>query len=292
MTGCGANGSMTQPVAQGPQTPDRRVDCIGNEQATRAPRILRNSPTMALVNHCPASPKRILLLVAFALTADLALAQHEAVPVVKDADSIEARAQGCVTCHGQNGQGTNNGYFPRIAGKPAGYLYNQLAAFRDGTRRYAPMNYLVAYMPDAYLRELAAYFAKQRPPFAANEAANVSPDVLARGRALATAGDPKTGVPACVACHGTGLAGMEPGIPGLVGLRPTYIVGQLTRWRVGERHAAEPDCMKRIASRLTDTDITAVASWLSQQAAPQDPSPESSNLVRMPLACGSQQAAR
>ncbi len=30
------------------------------------------------------------------------------------------------------------------------------------------------------------------------------------------------------------------------GLRPTYIVAQLTRWRVGERHAAEPDCMRRI----------------------------------------------
>jgi cytochrome c553 len=81
---------------------------------------------------------------------------------------------------------------------------------------------------------------------------------------------------------------MEPGIPGLVGLRATYIVAQLTRWRVGERHALEPDCMKRITSRLSDFDITSVAAWLSQQAAPKDASPESSNLVRMPLACGSQ----
>ena len=46
---------------------------------------------------------------------------------------MEARVQGCVTCHGQSGQGTHSGYFPRIAGKPAGYLYNQLVAFRDGT---------------------------------------------------------------------------------------------------------------------------------------------------------------
>ena len=81
---------------------------------------------------------------------------------------------------------------------------------------------------------------------------------------------------------------MEPGIPGLVGLRPTYIVAQLTRWRVGDRHAAEPDCMKRIATRLSDTDITAVAAWLSQEPPPKDQSPESSNLVRMPFACGSQ----
>ena len=93
-------------------------------------------------------------------------------PAFSKVDSMEARVQGCVTCHGQSGQGTNNGYFPRIAGKPAGYLYNQLVAFRDGTRSYPPMNYLVAYLPDAYLREMAEYFAKQRPPFAAQDAAH------------------------------------------------------------------------------------------------------------------------
>jgi cytochrome c553 len=215
-------------------------------------------------------------------------AQDEAVPAYKDVDSMEARVQGCVTCHGQSGQGTQNGYFPRIAGKPAGYLYNQLVAFRDGARKYPPMNYLVAYLPDPYLREMAEHFAKQRPPFAAREAVNADPSLVARGADLARVGDAAKGVPACVACHGNGLTGMEPGIPGLVGLRPTYIVAQLTRWRVGDRHAAEPDCMKRIAGRLTDADIAAVATWLSLQDPPRDPSPESSNLVRMPLACGSQ----
>jgi len=215
-------------------------------------------------------------------------AQSEATPAYKDVDSIEARVQGCVTCHGQSGQGTSNGYFPRIAGKPAGYLYNQLVAFRDGTRRYPPMNYLVAYLPDSYLREIAEHFARQRPPFAAKETAQADAATLARGRALVTGGDPQKGVPACVTCHGASLTGMEPGIPGLVGLRPTYIVAQLTRWRVGDRHAADPDCMKRVATRLSDTDITAVAAWLSQQSEPSDPSPERSNLVRMPLACGSQ----
>jgi cytochrome c553 len=232
--------------------------------------------------------QQLLLFIASALLAGTASAQSDAVPVVKEVDSIEARVQGCVTCHGHSGQGTNNGYFPRIAGKPAGYLYNQLVAFRDGTRRYPPMNYLVAYLPDAYLHEIAEHFAKQRPPCAASEAANVAPDVLARGRALVTGGDAGKGIPACVACHGAGLTGMEPGIPGLVGLRPTYVVAQLTRWKVGERHAAEPDCMKRVATRLADSDITAVAAWLSQQPAPKDASPESSNLVRMPFACGSQ----
>ncbi|HEY2863210.1 MAG TPA: c-type cytochrome [Casimicrobiaceae bacterium] len=193
-----------------------------------------------------------------------------------------------MTCHGQSGQGTNNGYFPRIAGEPAGYLYNQLVAFRDDTRQYPPMNYLVAYLPDAYLREMAEHFAKQRPPYEAKNAAPIDAATIARGRAIATAGDPGKGVPACIACHGTRLTGMNPGIPGLVGLRGGYITAQLTRWRVGSRHAAEPDCMRRIVSRLSEADIAAVATWLGSQDAPNDPSPESSNLVRMPMACGSQ----
>jgi cytochrome c553 len=231
---------------------------------------------------------RPLLAAAFCAVAFGAAAQDEAVPAFKSIESMEARVQGCVTCHGQSGQGTRNGYFPRIAGKPAAYLYNQLVAFRDGTRRYPPMNYLVAYLPDPYLREMAEHFSKLRPPFAPSEPTQADAATIARGQTIVRVGDPAKGIPACITCHGAGLTGMEPGIPGLVGLRPTYVAAQLTRWRVGERRAAEPDCMKRIASRLSENDIAAVAAWLSQQKPPRDPSPETSNLVRMPLACGSQ----
>lgn len=229
-----------------------------------------------------------LTLLQGAASAQTRPVHPDVVPTFQKLDSIEARVQGCVTCHGQKGQGTADGYFPRIAGKPAGYLYNQLVAFRDGTRSYPPMNYLVAYLPDAYLKEIAAHFAAQRPPFSPHEGGAPGAVLMQRGQVLATVGDPDKGIPACIACHGKSLSGMEPGIPGLAGLRPAYIAGQLTRWRVGERRAAEPDCMKRIATRLTDEDIAAVAGWLSQQTPPATTSPEPSNLVRMPLACGSQ----
>jgi cytochrome c553 len=242
--------------------------------------------------HRPQASIALLVLISL-LAQGVASAQTravhpDAIPSFQKLDSIEARVQGCVTCHGQKGQGTADGYYPRIAGKPAGYLHHQLTAFRDGTRSYPPMNYLVAYLPDAYLKEIAEYFAAQHPPFNAQQGAALDPALAQRGQVLATAGDPGKGVPACIACHGKSLSGMEPGIPGLAGLRPAYIVGQLTRWRVGERRAAEPDCMKRIATRLTDTDISAVAAWLSQQSPSPSAAPEPSNLVRMPLACGSQ----
>ena len=229
-----------------------------------------------------------MLLAAATCMPRLAAAQSDATPSFNTLDSIDARVQGCVTCHGHSGEGTASGYFPRIAGKPSGYLYNQLAAFRDGTRKYPPMNYLVATLPDAYLREIADHFAQERPPFVAPQGPAPDASALLRGKTLALVGDATTGVPACVQCHGAGLTGMRPAIPGLVGLRSNYIVGQLTSWRVGNRHAIAPDCMKRIASRLTDADVGAVAAWLSQQEAPKNPAPGSADLERMPLACGSQ----
>jgi len=225
---------------------------------------------------------------AILLIAAPAFADDDAIPRFTDVTSLEARVQGCVTCHGQQGQGTANGYFPRIAGKPAGYLYNQLVAFRDGTRRYAPMNYLVAYLPDAYLKEMAQHYAQLRPPFSAKEPPKGDAALIARGKAIVTAGDGAKQLPACVACHGKGLTGMEPGVPGLVGLRPSYVAAQLTRWRVGERRAAEPDCMKKIATRLSESDVAAVAAYMGLQDPPADSSPERANFVRMPLACGSQ----
>ena len=47
--------------------------------------------------------------------------------------------------------------------------------------------------------------------------------------------------------------------------------------------------MQRIASRLSESDIAAVAAWLSLQQTSKDASPETFDRVRMPLACGSQQ---
>jgi len=225
---------------------------------------------------------------ADAASAPLHMKDPAITPAFKEVDSIEARVQGCVTCHGDTGQGTSNGYFPRIAGKPSEYLFNQLVGFRDGTRKYPPMNYLVAYLPDGYLHEMASWYAKQRPALPPKPDIAFEPAVLERGKTLAVTGDKGLGLPSCESCHGKTLTGMEPGIPGLVGVRYTYLVGQLTRWRTGDRRAPEPDCMKRIATRMSEADIGAVSAWLAQQTAPSDMSPAPANSGQMPIACGSQ----
>src|SRR6202030_3089680 len=100
-------------------------------------------------------------------------------------------------CLSDLGEGTSDVYFPRLAGKPAGYLMKQLVAFRDGRRRYPPMNYLLQYIPEPYLQKMADYFAALRPPPGPQPVADVSSAVLARGRSLVSEGDQAHGVPAC-----------------------------------------------------------------------------------------------
>lgn len=194
----------------------------------------------------------------------------------------------CAPCHGEQGQGTDSDYFPRLAGKPAGYLKNQLVAFRDGRRRYAPMNYLLEYQTDVYLQKIAEYFSTLRPPPTQQTPTDASAAVLARGQNLVTDGDQTHGVPACAGCHGPKLTGMEPGIPGLVGLHASYISAQLGAFRYGTRTAAGPDCMQLVAADLAESDVTAVAAYLASQPVPSDPSPVPQGTLAMPFACGSE----
>jgi cytochrome c553 len=209
-------------------------------------------------------------------------------PTQSAPDTLAARLRACAPCHGGQGEGTNNAYFPRLAGKPAGYLMNQLVAFRNGRRRYPPMNYLLEYLPDAYLQKIADYFAALRPAPTPQAAVDASAAVLARGRILVTAGDAAHGVPPCAGCHGPKLTGMEPAIPGLVGLRTSYISAQLGAFRYGTRTAAAPDCMQFVAASLSEGDVTAVAAWLASLPVPSDPTPVPKGALPMPLACGSE----
>jgi cytochrome c553 len=224
----------------------------------------------------------------WALTLLLVGIGPAAVPADTPPDTMEARVQGCATCHGTQGQGTHDDYFPRIAGKPQGYILNQLRNFRDGRRTYPPMNYLLAYLNDDYFSDMAHYFSNVQLPFAPAEKGTHSADQLAAGAALVKNGDPAHKIPPCSSCHGPSLTGIQPGIPGLIGLHSRYISAQLESWRSGTRRANAPDCMHDIAVQLSPAQITAVAASLATQPAPSSTQPAPAGQWQTPLPCGSQ----
>jgi cytochrome c553 len=79
------------------------------------------------------------LLLAFTFLAVLPFNVARCQTTERPPDTMAARVLACASCHGAQGEGTSDVYFPRLAGKPAGYLYNQLVAFGDGRRKYPPM---------------------------------------------------------------------------------------------------------------------------------------------------------
>lgn len=232
------------------------------------------------------SPRRLcwstLLLAA---TAGVAHAAPQTVP-----DTISQRLLACATCHARvdaRGMPVNDAFYPRLGGKPAGYLYHQLLNFRDGRRHYPLMTYLVDHMPDAYLLEIAQYFAAQPATAIAPMPSTLPAALLAQGRALVHTGDAARQIPACVSCHGARLTGRQPATPGLLGLPRDYVNAQFGAWRNGVRRAHAPDCMAQIAARLTPADIAAISGWLATQALPADPRPDAASALPLPLACGS-----
>src|ERR1700743_3972449 len=84
-------------------------------------RAARSSVRSPILMELRVSSRRIfrpllaLLLIGSAGVYSAAKAQTQP----KAPDTMEARVQGCTACHGTHGQGTDNDYFPRLAGKPA-----------------------------------------------------------------------------------------------------------------------------------------------------------------------------
>ena len=81
-------------------------------------------------------------------------------PLAVADDDMHERLAACAACHGEQGQGIRGAeYFPHLAGKPSGYLLEQLQGFRDGRRANTQMTWLVQYLDDAYMKEIADYYS-------------------------------------------------------------------------------------------------------------------------------------
>lgn len=203
-------------------------------------------------------------------------------------DSMEQRVVACTSCHGIHGAGApNDVLIPRLAGKPAGYLLQQLGYFQSGQRRHGSMEYVVRQLSPAYLRQIAEYFAQQDVPYQITPVPRVTAETMRRGDQLVLRGDSTRGLPSCVSCHGAKLTGVQPMMPGLMGLSYGYLSAQLVSWRTRTRATDGPYCMGVVANRMRESDITAVSAWLATHELPADlhPAPASAQTEPLPGWC-------
>ncbi len=72
---------------------------------------------------------------------------------------------------------------------------------------------------------------------------------------------------------GVRLTGVQPNVPGLLGLPLDYLNAQLGAWQTEQRRAHAPDCMAEIVRRMPAQDLIAVSSWLARQPLPANTRP-------------------
>ncbi len=102
----------------------------------------------------------------------------------------------CVACHGVDGNSTLT-MWPKLAGQHEAYLERQLRLIKSGARLVLEMAGILAMLTEQDSADLSAYFAAQE-----SKPAVADPALVGQGELLYRAGNPKTGVPACMACHG------------------------------------------------------------------------------------------
>lgn len=177
-----------------------------------------------------------------------------------DPEAGKNKSATCTACHGVDGNSVN-GEWPKLAGQHAEYLDRQLHLFKSGGRQNPIMLGMVAALSDEDMADLAAYYAENtvKPGVA-------DPALVATGERVFRAGNPQSGVPACMACHGPAGAGNPlSGYPKLAGQHAVYTASVLRAFRDGTVWGAGDDAnavMAGVASNLTDEEIDAVASYL------------------------------
>ena len=80
------------------------------------------------------------------------------------ANDIEATAQLCAACHGQNGVPSDPKTVPIIWGQEPSYLFKQMRNYRNGERDNPIMSPIAKSLAEEDLRKIASYFAAKSWP--------------------------------------------------------------------------------------------------------------------------------
>jgi cytochrome c553 len=132
------------------------------------------------------------------------------------------------------GQGDMRQVKPGAGDEPLGYRIIEVPANMDRTELRDPYSGYIAYVP---------------------------PGSIKKGEALVkTGGGGKT--MACATCHGPELKGVGT-IPAIAGRLPTYLMRQMIDFHNGTRSGQNSVLMQPVVAKLTLTDITEIAAYLS-----------------------------
>ena len=204
-----------------------------------------------------------MALLAIALAAPGPVQSAETAAVSQR--DLQAKLVYCKTCHGLAAEGYRGSVpMPRLAGQQREYLENQLQAFVDGRRKNKFMFDVAKVLSPTMRTALAAHFENLNP----KPVGGTPRELVRAGKKIYEEGVPDSNISACSSCHGADAKGGAVG-PRLAGQLRDYTFKTLMHWS-DERgqDPAKPDAstaiMEPIARSLTETQISAVAAYLSE----------------------------
>ncbi len=195
----------------------------------------------------------VLALLALAAATLPAAATATHAELARGEEIVQAK---CFICHGAEGESSSPA-FPRLAGQNASYMLRQLNDYKSGKRKSSTMQPMVEDLSEADFKALGAFFASRTTH--GHEVAD--PELAAVGQYIYKNGNPDSGVAACASCHGANAHGSET-LPRLAGQHAQYTLNQLKQFNKRER-TNDNAVMQAIASKLTELEAKAVASYLS-----------------------------
>ena len=178
----------------------------------------------------------------------------------------EAKAGLCGGCHGFDGNSEDASY-PRLAGQYEGYIVKQVMDFQKGHRAnnetMTGMASMVGSAQDA--KDIGAFYAQKKMKGMLTKPKKA---LVVAGEKLFNEGNPESGVYGCVNCHGEagkGKSASNSAFPVIGGQHRDYLVKQLKEFRDGARANDPAGMMAGVAKHMTDSEIQAVAEYLSSQ---------------------------
>lgn len=220
------------------------------------------------------------------LAFSIALIFTGAAPILHAEGNINAgkeKAASCASCHGEKGNSMVS-TFPKLAQQHSSYLYQQLQAFKDGTRKDPMMSAMAMALSDEDMADIAAYYedqaishntlpvldeddddeAKPADSEKAADAKDPMKAIIAQGSDLYRNGDLTRQVSACIACHGPLGEGNKPAsFPALRSQHADYLIKALKDFKSDSRSNNPENMMHMIANKMSDDEIKAVAYRIS-----------------------------
>src|SRR5262249_55873570 len=170
----------------------------------------------------------------------------------------------CATCHSLDGISAM-ARFPKLAGQRAAYIVKQVRDFRDGRRSNdgGQSQATSTNIDDNALAKTAAYFASLPPP-PPDGSLETNGEEWRRGAKLFQDGDAASGIASCGSCHDD-VESKWPDAPLLKAQHAAYLAKQRSDWGWGERRNDLSQTMPAVAVKLSDWDISALATFLASQ---------------------------